>query len=60
MKARDHWQFTRGWTKKQANLIVSNTDEGRQKGERLIVSNTNEVMVVVEGMRESMRKIWSL
>ena len=37
------------WTKKQANLIVSNTDEGKRdaqtrvEGNRLIVSNTDEL-----------------
>jgi len=37
------------WTKKQINLIVSNTDEGkrdaqaRADGNRLIVSNTHEL-----------------
>ena len=35
----------RAWTKKQANPIVSNTDEGTQtkvEGKRLIISNTDE------------------
>ena len=37
------------WTKKQVNIIVSNTDEGerdaqtRVEGNRLIVSNTDEL-----------------